>query len=118
MSGSRATVKAMNVALPKLTWEDYQAIPPDGKRHELIDGEHYASAAPNIRHQRISAKLHLALAQVTRGLGEVFFAPLDVRLSEVDVVQPDLLFIAREHAERLTETHLEGAPIWPSRCCP
>jgi Uma2 family endonuclease len=102
----------MSVALPKLTWEDYLAIPPDGRRHELIDGEHYVSPAPNIRHQRIVLKLALALAELVRrsGAGEVFVAPVDVRVSKVDVLQPDILFLAREHADRLTETHLEGAP--------
>jgi hypothetical protein len=28
----------------KLTYEDYLYFPEDGKRHELIDGEHYATA--------------------------------------------------------------------------
>lgn len=102
----------MSVALPKLTWEDYLAIPPDGKRHELIDGEHYVSPAPNVRHQRVSANLHFHLAQVVRraGLGELFYAPLDVKLSDFDVVQPDIVFVAREHAGRLTEFHLAGPP--------
>lgn len=103
---------AMSVALPRLTYEDYLAIPPDGKRHELIDGEHYVSAAPNVRHQRVSANLHFHLAQVVRrgGLGELFYAPLDVKLSDFDVVQPDIVFLARENARRLTESHLAGPP--------
>jgi hypothetical protein len=103
----------MSVALPKLTWEDYLAIPPDGKRHELIDGEHYVSPAPNIRHQRLVRRLFVVLEELVRrnGLGEVFFAPVDVRVSEVDVVQPDILFLSRENRGRLTETHLDG----PSR---
>lgn len=102
----------MSVALPKLTWEDYLAIPPDGQRHELIDGEHYVSPAPNIRHQRLVRRLFVVLEELVRrnGLGEVFFAPVDVRVSEVDVVQPDILFLSREHRDRLTETHLDGPP--------
>jgi Uma2 family endonuclease len=102
----------MSVALPKLTWEDYLAIPPDGKRHELIDGEHYVSPAPNIRHQRIAAKLHVVLARIVSraGLGELFFAPVDVKLTDVDIVQPDLVFLSPEHIGRLTETHLDGPP--------
>lgn len=102
----------MSVALPKLTWEDYLAIPPDGKRHELIDGEHYASPAPNVRHQRIAKRLLILLDRVVSrgGLGEVFHAPLDVKLSEADIVQPDVAFLSRDHSGRLTETYLSGPP--------
>lgn len=102
----------MSVALPKLTWEDYLAIPPDGKRHELIDGEHYVSPAPNVRHQRLLLRLAVVLEELVRrsGSGEIFVAPVDVRLSAVDVVQPDLVFLAREHRDRLTEAYLAGPP--------
>jgi Uma2 family endonuclease len=43
-------------------------------------------------------------------LGEVYIAPFDVILSDRDVVQPDLLFIAAAHLERLTESGVRGAP--------
>lgn len=35
----------------KLTYEDFLLFPDDGKRHELIDGEHYATPSPNTKHQ-------------------------------------------------------------------
>jgi hypothetical protein len=38
----------------KLTYEDYAQIPDDGKRHEIIDGEHYVSPSPNADHQDLS----------------------------------------------------------------
>jgi len=41
----------------KFTYEDYILFPDDGKRHELIDGEHYMTPAPSTRHQRVSARL-------------------------------------------------------------
>jgi hypothetical protein len=37
----------------KLTYDDFLLFPDDGKRHELIDGEHYVTASPNIKHQRV-----------------------------------------------------------------
>lgn len=43
----------------KLTYDDFLLFPDDGKRHELIDGEHYVTPSPNIRHQGISGRLHL-----------------------------------------------------------
>ena len=43
----------------KLTYDDFLLFPDDGKRHELIDGEHYVTPSPNVRHQDISGRLHL-----------------------------------------------------------
>ena len=40
----------------KLTYDDFVRFPDDGKRHELIDGEHYVTPSPNTRHQRISTR--------------------------------------------------------------
>ena len=37
----------------KLTYDDFVLFPDDGTRHELIDGEHYVTPSPNIRHQQI-----------------------------------------------------------------
>jgi hypothetical protein len=36
----------------KLTYEDFVLFPDDGKRHEIIDGEHYVTPSPNTKHQR------------------------------------------------------------------
>ncbi|HEY7214836.1 MAG TPA: Uma2 family endonuclease, partial [Thermoanaerobaculia bacterium] len=85
---------------PKLTYEDYLQIPDDGKRHEIVDGVHYVSAAPFLRHQRIARRLAFRLEEFLRQhpLGEFFFAPTDVVLSPHDIVQPDLLFISNERA--------------------
>lgn len=96
----------------KLTVEDYPLFPDDGKRHEIIDGDHYMTPAPSTKHQRISRNLLTALhAFVTRHrLGEVFAAPYDVILSDVDVVEPDLLFVSAGRAAIITEKNIRGAP--------
>ena len=41
----------------KLTYDDLLRLPDDGLRHEIIDGEHYVTASPITRHQRISRSL-------------------------------------------------------------
>jgi Uma2 family endonuclease len=84
----------------KFTYEDYLLFPDDGRRHELIGGEHYVTAAPSEKHQIAAGNLHLDLGMFVRnhGLGRVFFYPYDLVLSDQDVVQPDLLFISRERA--------------------
>jgi Uma2 family endonuclease len=96
----------------QLTYADLLAMPEDGLRHELIDGEHYVTASPNTKHQRVSGRLHLEIGLFLRGnpLGELFSAPYDVFFTPIDVVVPDLVFIAREHFQRITERNLQGAP--------
>ena len=34
----------------KLTYDDLLALPDDGLRHELIDGEHYMTPSPGSAH--------------------------------------------------------------------
>ena len=96
----------------KLTYADFLRFPDDGRRHELIDGVHVVTPSPATVHQRIVARLTVALSACldASGLGEVFTAPFDVVLSEHDVVEPDLLVVLREQQEILTDLHVRGAP--------
>jgi len=96
----------------KLTYEDYQSLPDDGRRYEIIDGELYVNAAPNTRHQRVSRRLVLALGAFVEAkhLGELFYAPYDVVFSEIDVVQPDIVFISAARLHLITTKNLQGAP--------
>jgi Uma2 family endonuclease len=97
----------------KLTYDDLVAMPDDGLRRELIDGELYVTPSPGIKHQTIVLNLGSALLRHVRaqGLGRVFVAPLDVLFSQVDVVEPDVLFVSREREHHvLTDKHLVGAP--------
>ena len=96
----------------KYTYDDFLNFPDDGKRHEIIDGEHYVTPSPNTKHQTICVSLVFALRTYLQGrpLGAVFVAPFDVVFSDLDVVEPDLLYISRERAGVLTENHVHGAP--------
>jgi Uma2 family endonuclease len=97
----------------RLTYDDFVHFPDDGKRHELIDGEHYVTPSPNLGHQRILGKLHLVIGNylAANPIGEVFFAPLDVVMSYYDVVEPDLLYVSRERAAQvLVPEHVRGVP--------
>jgi Uma2 family endonuclease len=96
----------------KLTYEDYRLIPDDGKRHELIEGEHVMSPSPNTKHQRIAGSLLTALKNFLHDhpLGEIFIAPYDVVLSDFDVVQPDLVFVAAAQASIITNDNIRGIP--------
>ena len=96
----------------RLTYEDYCLIPEDRNRHEIIDGIHYVSAAPNTRHQRILGRIFIRLYSFVEQnqLGEVLFSPVDVLFSQYDVVQPDVVFISNERISILTEPNIKGAP--------
>jgi Uma2 family endonuclease len=114
MSGMAGTDR-MGVSSPavKLTYDDFVHFPDDGKRHELIDGEHCVTPSPNIRHQRILGSLHLVIGSWLEDhpIGQIFVAPLDVVLSPVDVVEPDLLYLSNERAGQvLTPLHAKGVP--------
>lgn len=96
----------------KLTYEDFALFPEDGKRHELIDGEHFVTPSPATRHQRISRNLmHFLDTHLRRtNAGEVLAAPMDVVLSNVDIVEPDILVILAARASIITAKNIQGAP--------
>lgn len=95
-----------------LTYEDYLETPEDGRRYEIIDGELYMSAAPNIAHQIAVTRLTVILESHVRrgGLGRVLVAPTAVWLSDTNVVEPDLLFVCAERLDRLEERRVRHAP--------
>ena len=101
-----------DTARRKLTYDDYILFPEDGKRHEVLDGEHYVMPAPALGHQEVLGNLHLKVAPFVREhrLGRVYLAAVDVLLSPHDVAQPDLLFVSNERAGILTEAYVLGAP--------
>jgi Uma2 family endonuclease len=96
----------------KLTYEDYVLFPEDGKRHEILDGEHYVMPAPSLDHQGFSLNLSSRMGPFVREhrLGLLRYAPTDVLLSEHDIAQPDLLFVSNERAHILTKANIQGAP--------
>lgn len=79
----------------RFTYQDYRLLAED-KRYELIEGDLLLTPSPNARHQAIQFRLVLKLGLfVEQGnLGAVLSAPTDVILSEENVVQPDILFVA------------------------
>ncbi len=96
----------------QLTYDDLLALPDDGLRHELIDGELYVTAAPNTKHQTVVLNLAVVLGEFARrtGCGRLFVAPYDIVFSPTDVVEPDLLFVSRDRLGLITELNLQGAP--------
>jgi len=82
------------------------------ERYEIYDGRLIPMApAPDFHHQEISTKLLVLIAGFVfpRQLGKVVGAPVDVVLSDDNVVQPDLLFIANENLG-IIQKQVHGAP--------
>jgi Uma2 family endonuclease len=96
----------------KLTYADYVRFPEDGLRHEIIDGEHYVTPSPSLRHQRISGTIYYLLRTYLEKhpIGELFYAPVDALLGTHDIVVPDLLYLSEERRLFLTAKNLQGPP--------
>jgi Uma2 family endonuclease len=94
----------------KLDYDDLAALPPDDKRHELIDGVLYVTPSPDTVHQRVSKRLQRQLEAYfeTRGLGEVFDAPTDLILALHDVLVPDLVVAV---PAQIALRGIEGPPL-------
>jgi len=101
------------VIRPKvLTYEDYRALPDDGKRYELIEGELFVSPSPATRHQLVSFRFSLELGQSLdkTGLAIILPAPTDLLLNSTTVVVPDLAIVSTARASIITRRALEGPP--------
>jgi Uma2 family endonuclease len=68
-----------------LTYEDYAAMPTEGYRCEILDGE-------------------------DRRLGELFLSPITVILAPTTIVEPDIVFVDRMRAGLVSSRGIEGAP--------
>ena len=63
------------------TVADVHALPEDGKRYEVIDGELFVTPAPPLRHQDAAARLYLILAEYLKPFLEREL--LEARLDEL-----------------------------------
>jgi Uma2 family endonuclease len=95
-----------------LTYRDYAALPNDGRRYEVHEGELSVTPAPRPRHQEVVGNFFVALRShvIARGLGKVFIAPNDVILSDTTIVEPDIVYVSTDRLEQISERGIEGAP--------
>jgi len=98
--------------ITKLTFEQFRALPDDGKHYELVHGEVHVTPSPITRHQAVLQNLsgNLWPYVIKNHLGEVWTAPLDVRLSADTALQPDLIFISNARAGIIQEDWIAGPP--------
>ncbi|MFD0959717.1 Uma2 family endonuclease [Paenibacillus chungangensis] len=94
-----------------ITYEMYAELPDDGQRYEIFDGIlEMMSPGPSPRHQDVNRELEFILMQSCRNDYLIYDAPIDVILSDRNVVQPDVLMIHRSRLQIITKRGIEGAP--------
>lgn len=94
------------------TYQDYLELPDDGNLYEIINGELIMTPAPVPKHQLIHRKIQNRLTNFVEEnrLGEILYAPCDVLLSETNLVQPDIFFIAKANRKIIGEKNIQGIP--------
>ncbi len=92
----------------EFTMAELDAIPDDGRRHELIDGALIVTPAPSIRHQLVLGELVALLRPLVSDDSYLLSAPTDVRPDDRNNLQPDLLMARRQD---FTEANLPVAPL-------
>lgn len=96
------------------TYQDYLELPEEpGYRFEILEGQLFKEPSPNVTHQRTSRRLQRILEDYfwqADPEGEVFNAPLDVTFGDVNVVQPDLLYVSGRQKSITKLTHINGPP--------
>ncbi len=98
----------------RLTYDDLESIPVErpGDRHEIISGELVVTPSPAPMHQIVSRALFRLLDRhVSAGeLGEVLYAPVDIRLTPENVLIPDIIFIARGRLHVIGSNTIDAPP--------
>lgn len=89
------------------TEEYYFKLPETTKKIELSKGRLIITPAPTPKHQEISFRLSFLLGShiLAKKLGKVCYLPLDVKLCEGIIRQPDIAFMSEEHLDRITEKY-------------
>jgi Uma2 family endonuclease len=102
LSGKRETITTM-------TFEDFLEWTTEDTHAEWVNGEIVIPSPANVRHQRIVQFLFTILSRFVQlnTLGEVLVAPFQMKLANSGR-EPDVLFLAREHADRVKQTYLDG----------
>lgn len=101
----------MAAADPHYAYEDLIALPEDGKRRELIEGDLFVSPSPGRRHQRIVKNLVVLLSGLeAKGAGQGYPAPFAAVFDRHTVLESDVLFIRTERLGIVGERNVTGAP--------
>jgi Uma2 family endonuclease len=97
---------------PLMTVADLEAMPEDGNRYEVIEGELFVSRAPGLPHQIISGNIFASLWNYLEEnpIGVVVTTP-GLILSQYSGVLPDIVFFSHHRGAEIVERErLVAAP--------
>lgn len=88
--------------------EDFE----EGYLYELINGEIVRRASPDTDHQLASANLEFLMQLFIRekNLGTLFHAPYDVIFNEINMEQPDVIFVSNANKSIIKKGCIVGVP--------
>lgn len=93
------------------TYEEVCAIFPPESRLEIIHQKIYLMPAPSIKHQDIVLELAMRMKNFVNQKdleGKVSISPVDVKLDDENVVQPDIVYT--KDTKKIKENYIKGAP--------
>ncbi len=101
--------ESRQIAPQKMTYEEFLAWADEDTLAEWVDGEVVMYSPASNKHQDMADFLVSVLRPFveTRQAGVIRSAPFQMKL-EQSGREPDLLFVAQEHLERLKKTYLDG----------
>ncbi len=92
-----------------MTAEAFLALPESNLPHELIEGILFVAPAPELGHQSVTGDVFVFLKLLKIGLA--FLSPVDVRIDDENVIQPDVLLLTSDFtAKTANRKYIMGAP--------
>ena len=94
------------------TYADWEQLPDDGKRYEIIEGVLYMTTAPSYFHQWIIRYFdhNIGIPAEQKGLGFAATAPVGLLMPGCDPVQPDFVFVRKQNAAIIHDRRIRGIP--------
>lgn len=102
----------LQAKVPQITRHDYEDMPDGPPYYQVVEGDLIMSPSPTLYHQRVAGRIFFRISSYLekKPVGEAFIAPLDVFLTEVNVFQPDVVFVSAQRSSIIASEGLEGAP--------
>jgi Uma2 family endonuclease len=90
-----------------------RALPDDGQRYEVLDGELFVTPAPSYRHQRVLGALYPLLRDYAERhrIGWALWSPADIEFSPRRLVQPDLFVVPWAEREPTSWREVRGLAL-------
>src|SRR5437667_514509 len=94
------------------TYADWEELPDDGNRYEIIDGVLYMTTAPSSFHQWIVNRLerYITIPAEDHGVAFAFTAPIGVIMPGCDPVQPDFVVVLASRMSIIRDRRIMGVP--------